>query len=337
MRMMLSDVCLRAEANSKGNGLDKHAFLTRKSTVFVLATLCCLLWGSAYPAIKNGYAMFGIAPTDVPAKMLFAGYRFLFAGIALLIFAVATGRRIFQPSAANWRDATILGLGQTSIQYVFFYVGLAYTTGVKGSIMNATSTFFSVLLAHFIYHDDRLSPFRITGCLIGFVGVMVVNFSKDLLDFHFTLMGEGFVVISAFMLSAGGIFGKRISQRMDSVVLTGHQLTIGGAVLILAGYVTGGTLYMPSVSAAVLMAYMVALSSVAFAVWTILLKHNRVGMVAVFNFLIPVFGTVLSALFLDESIMEWKNALALVLVCGGIWLVTREEAPVRISARDVAK
>jgi len=47
----------------------------------------------------------------------------------------------------------------------------------------------------------------------------------------------------------------------------------------------------------------------------------------VFNFMVPVFGTLLSALFLNESFLEWKNGLALLLVCGGIWLVTRDEAP----------
>ena len=60
------------------------------------------------------------------------------------------------------------------------------------------------------------------------------------------------------------------------------------------------------------------LSSVAFALWTILLKYNRVGPIAVFNFLIPVFGAVLSAVFLDETILEWKNVAALPLVGSGI-------------------
>jgi drug/metabolite transporter (DMT)-like permease len=66
------------------------------------------------------------------------------------------------------------------------------------------------------------------------------------------------------------------------------------------------------------------LSSVAFALWTILLKYNRVGMVTIFTFLIPIFGAILSAIFLGESILEWKNLLALGLVCSGIWLVNRE-------------
>ena len=290
----------------------------------LLASLSCLLWGSAYPAIKTGYAMFAIASDDIPAKMLFAGYRFLFAGLVLLVMALLTRRDLFVLDRTRLRQVTVLGLTQTSIQYVFFYIGLAYTTGVKGSIMNATGTFFSVLLAHFIYHNDRLSLKKILGCLVGFAGVMVVNFDPALLDFRFTLIGEGFVVIAAFILSAASIYGKKISQTMDSIVLTGYQLTIGGVALLVAGYLTGGVLSGFTPASTALLAYTVLLSSVAFGLWTILLKYNRVGMVSVFNFLIPVFGAVLSAIFLGESIFEWKNLFALLLVCSGIWWVSKE-------------
>ncbi len=207
---------------------------------------------------------------------------------------------------------------------MFFYIGLAYTTGVKGSIMNATGTFFSVLLAHFIYHNDRLSWNKALGCAVGFVGVMVVNFNASLLDFHFTLLGEGSVVMAAFILSAASIYGKKVSQDMDSVVLTGYQLAIGGVALTVGGALFGGSLSGFSWQASALLVYLVLLSSVAFALWTILLKYNRVGLVTIFNFLIPVFGAILSAIFLGESILEWKNVLALVLVCGGIFLVTKE-------------
>ena len=96
----------------------------------------------------------------------------------------------------------VLGLAQTTVQYVFFYVGLAHTTGVKGSIMNATGTFFSVLLAHWVYHNDRLSHAKLWGCVVGFAGVMVVNLGRGTLDMDFTLLGEGFVVIAAFVLAA---------------------------------------------------------------------------------------------------------------------------------------
>jgi len=303
------------------------SFFADRRVLFLTATFCCLLWGSAYPAIKGGYAMFHIAAGDVPSKLVFAGYRFAFAGLLLLVFAALTGRgAAMKLDARGWGQVTLLGLTQTLLQYIFFYVGLAYTTGVKGSIMNATGTFFSVLLAHVIYHNDRLSHAKVWGCVIGFAGVMVVNFTPDLLDFHFTLLGEGFVVIAAFVLSAASIYGKRVSQRMDSVVMTGYQLGIGGIALLVAGFAFGGTLTGFTVVSTLLLAYMVVLSSAAFTLWSLLLRVNRVSTVAAFNFLVPIFGAVLSAMFLDETILEWKNLIALVLVCGGIWLVTREPA-----------
>jgi len=303
--------------------LTPSPFFSDRKVVFLLASLCCLLWGSAFPAIKSGYAMLEIAAGDIPGKLLFAGYRFVFAGLLLLVMAAAMKRPVFALSSRNLRQVITVGLTQTSLQYLFFYVGLAYTTGVKGSILNATTTFFSVLLAHFIYQNDRLTINKTLGCLLGFVGVMAVNFDDSLLDMSFTLRGEGFVVIASFVLAAATIYGKRVSQTMDSVVLTGYQLTIGGVALTLAGYAFGGELNAFTLQSSLLMVYMVLLSSVAFALWTILLKYNRVGLVAIFNFLIPVFGALLSAIFLGEDILELKNLLALALVCSGIYLVTK--------------
>ena len=304
--------------------------LTHRRTVFLLATFCCLLWGSSYPAIKGGYALFGIAPNDIPDKLVFAGWRFALAGALLLVYAAFSGKRVGGWSGRQMGQFAVLGLTQTTLQYVFFYIGLAYTTGVKSSIMNATGTFFSVLLAHFIYRNDRLSYGKALGCAVGFIGVMVVNLGAGLgggggmpaLDF--TLLGEGFVVIAAAVLAAASIYGKRISQGIDPIVMTGWQLAIGGVALLVAGYALGGGLENFTLASSALLAYMVLLSSLAISIWSLLLKHNRVSMITAFNFMVPVFGALLSAAFLDESILEWRNAVALVLVCLGIWLVTKE-------------
>ena len=261
---------------------------------YACATLCCLLWGSSYPAIKSGYELFQIATDDIPSKVVFAGYRFLFAGALLLLFALAQRKPIGRLTPTQFGQLTILGLTQTSLQYTFFYIGLAYTTGVNGSIMNATGTFFSVLLAHFIYHNDKLSYNKTLGCVLGF--------------------------------SAATLYGKRISQTVDPTVMTGWQLGIGGAALVAGGYATGGTLEVHSMKAVAVLGYLTLLSSVAFALWSALLKVNRVSMIAPFNFVIPVAGTVLSAIFLGENILDIKYAIALVLVCSGIWWVNKRRA-----------
>ncbi|HAT6801730.1 TPA: EamA family transporter [Citrobacter freundii] len=295
----------------------------RKNVVWLSAAFCCLLWGSAYPAIKSGYEIFQIAAGDIPSKIVFAGYRFLFAGLLLLLLAIAQRKPIGRLSSRQFGQLTLLGVTQTSLQYIFFYIGLAFTTGVKGSIMNATGTFFSVLLAHFIYQNDKLSYNKTLGCILGFTGVMVVNFNSGLLDFSFTLAGDGSIVMAAFILSAATLYGKRLSQTVDPTVMTGYQLGIGGLVLVIGGYVFGGTLAVHGLASVAILGYLTLLSSVAFALWSILLKYNRVGMIAPFNFLIPVSGAVLSATFLGENILEWKYAIALLLVCSGIWWVNK--------------
>ncbi|NQE63932.1 Permease of the drug/metabolite transporter (DMT) superfamily [Caulobacter sp. RHG1] len=296
---------------------------TDRRFVIGMAVLCCFLWGSAFPAIKGGYALLHVAKSDTAAQMLFAGWRFLAAGLILLVLA-AVGRKALIPPRDQIAKVVGLGVFQTTLQYVFFYVGLAHATGVKSSIMNATGAFFGVILAHFLYANDRLNRRKVLGCLLGFAGVVVVNLGGKGLDFDFTLLGEGFVVIAAFVLAAASIWGKTISQKMDPMVMTGWQLGIGGLGLLAIGYVGGGALHGFDIRSLGLLAYMAALSAAAFALWSLLLKHNPVGLLAVFNFLIPVFGVLLSALFLHEPVLAWKNAAALVLVCGGIWLVTRK-------------
>ncbi len=289
----------------------------------LLATMCCMLWGSAFPAIKMGYAMFGIGPTDLAGQMVFAGMRFVAAGLLLLLAARVMGWRLWL-QGAQWRGVAVLGLTQTGLQYVFFYIGLANATGTKSSIMNATGTFFSVLLAHLVYHNDRLSGRRALGCLVGFVGVAAANYGPTLFQPDFSWAGEGAIVLAAFILAAASIYGKALSQSLNAVVMTGWQMLVGGTVLLLAGWLGGGRMEAFTPGSAALLFYMALLSALAFGTWSALLKYNPVGRVTIFNFLVPVFGVALSAIFLGENMLAWKNAVALVLVCSGIWLVTAE-------------
>lgn len=297
-----------------------------RRVVVAIALLCCLLWGSAVPAVKIGYGMLGILPADTPSLLLFAGLRFSLAGLLLLAYTAATGKPLV-PSRRRLGELALLGLILTAAQYLFYYVGLAHTTGTKVSIITSTSTFFSVLLAHWLYRNDKLTGRRILGCLVGFAGVVTVNLSAAGFDLRLTLLGEGFIIIAALMFSLGAIYGKRLSADMEPATMTGWQLLLGGLMLTVAGFTGGGHFTGFGWEASLLLVYLAALSAAAFALWSVLMKHNPVGAVAIFNCAIPIFGVLLSGLFLGESILEWKNLAALVLVSAGIWLVTGTKVP----------
>jgi drug/metabolite transporter (DMT)-like permease len=316
--------------------LHNEKIFTNKKFVASIATLCCLLWGSAYPAIKSGYILFNIGAYDVSSKIVFAGYRFTMAGLLVLIIAKLFGQNLFTFSKKSFLSLVMLGIIQTTLQYIFFYIGLANTTGVKGSIMNSMGTFFSVFLAHYIYKNDKLNLQKVSGCIVGFIGVMIVNFSADLLNFSFNFKGEGFVIISSLMFSLAAIYGKKLTQSMDVMVVTGYSLFIGGALLTILGMSFGGSVHNFTLSSSLLLSYMILLSSVAFTLWSLLLKYNKVGSVSVFIFLIPIFGVILSAIFLGENILEMKNVFALMLVCMGIWMVNKEKK-IKISTLVVTK
>lgn len=301
---------------------DKKIF-TGKKFVAIIATICCLLWGSAFPGVKIGYLLFNIEASDIPSKLVFAGYRFTAAGVILLAISVLYRKNVFKLSKKNIVNLFILGLIQTTLQYIFFYIGLANTTGVKSSIMNSTATFFSVILAHYIYKNDKLTRKKIIGCIIGFIGVIILNYSTDLFNFSFSLIGEGFVIIAAFMFSAASIYAKRITRNMDVMVVTGYSLFTGGIMLTLLGSLYGAKIYHFTIASSSLLIYLALLSATAFSLWNLLIKFNKVGSVSVYNFFTPIFGAILSSIFLGETILELKNIIALVFVCTGIWIVNK--------------
>ena len=306
--------------------MDKTKFFTNRINIIVIAIICTFLWGSAFPAIKVGYELFDIASNDVGTKLIFAGYRFFLAGVFILIIKLAMKESIFNLNLKDIKEITILGLGQTTLQYIFFYLGMTYTTGVRGSIINGTGTFFSIILAHFIYKNDRLNFNKVIGCVVGFLGVIIVNLgTSSVLEGGISFRGEGFIMLAAFMLSISSIYSKKISQNKDAYLLTAYQLSIGGLVLTIIGYVLGGGLRNFTFISTSLLIYMALLSSVAFALWSQLLKYNKVGVISVFNFLIPVFGTILSAIVLKENIFDIKILIALLLVCLGIYLVYKKK------------
>lgn len=303
---------------------NKKTFITKPVGIGLLACLCCLLWGSATPAIKIGYEWFGIGSNDVASRILFAGVRFVLAGVLTVIFGSMIARKTLIPQRSSWGMICKLGLVQTVFQYIFFYMGLAYTTGVKSAIINGSQTFIAILMACLLFRYEKLTMQKFMGCLIGFAGVVVINFDPSGLTGGFTLRGEGAILIAAIAYALSSALVKRYSQKESPVVLSGYQFAFGGIIMTICGWLMGGQLSGWCVKSVILLIYMALISSVAYSVWGILLKHNPVGKVAVYSFTNPIFSVLLSFVFLKESSsFGWELVVALVLVCGGIYLVNR--------------
>ena len=152
----------------------------------------------------------------------------------------------------------------------------------------------------------------------------------------FTLLGDGAVLLAALANGFSISLFKRYAEGEDTLTLCGYQFIVGGGLLLLTGLCFGGTLPHFTGQSLLLLGYMVLLSAVAQTIWSALTRYNPVGRVAVYGFLNPVFGVLLSALFLREGQQAFTpySLAALVLVCVGIFVVNRSDAPGRGAQAD---
>lgn len=295
----------------------QNKIFTNTIFVVVAALLCCALWGSATPFIKIGYQLI-LPDKNVASTILFAGIRFTFAGlITILIYSIAR-KKFLYPKKENLKRVATVSCFQTIIQYIFFYVGLANTTGVKGTIASGSNAFFAMLIASLIFKQEKLTFKKVFACIIGFAGIVLVNLNG--LDFNMNFMGDGFVLFSAIAYAFSSVLIKRYSKYEDPVVISGYQFVMGGIVMVLIGLGFGGVVAFESIKAVAVLAYLALLSAVAYALWGILLKYNPVSRITIFSFMIPVFGVVLSNLLLDEqsNVSVVNLLITLVLICVGI-------------------
>ena len=293
--------------------------------ITLVALLCCALWGSATPAIKIGYQLM-LPDKDVPSTILFAGIRFFFAGIlTVVIFSIAR-KKFLYPKVENLGRVGIVASIQTVLQYIFFYVGLANTSGVKGTILTGSSTFFAILIAALIFKQEKLNTKKIVACVLGLSGIIIINLNGLSLSMNF--LGDAFCVFSAISLAFSSTLIKRFSKYEDPVTISGYQFILGGAVMIIIGLAFGGKIDLSSAAGVGILVYLSLLSAVAYSLWGMLLKHNPVSRVTVFSFTTPVFGVLLTLLMialklLDETsnVSPLSLILALALVSGGILLL----------------
>ncbi|TGE33762.1 DMT family transporter [Desulfosporosinus sp. Sb-LF] len=296
-------------------------YLINKYWVIAIALFCAVLWGSAFPVLKVSYAELGIASDDRYAIIVLAGIRFFLASLIIFCLIVVGIRQSPKVKSQMLPHLFLLGLLQISLQYFFFYNGLAHTSGMKGAILSSAGTFFVVVLAHFVYVDDRLDWRKLFGLVAGFAGIIMINAgARFTLDFSWR--GEGFMILSGLVSAIGTIFAKRLSNVVHPFVLTAWQMLLGSLLLIAVGLpgLTPHAMVFTN-KALLLLFYSAFLSATAFSLWYAILKYNKAGEISVYKFMTPVSGAMLSALFIPGERLTLNMFMALALVALGVIIV----------------
>ncbi|WP_425441441.1 DMT family transporter [Salinibacillus kushneri] len=267
------------------------------------------------------YTEMQMAADDIIAKIVFAGMRFLLAGLIVLLFLVVMNPKSILVSRKQFLILIILGIVQTALQYFFFYNGLANVSGMQGAILSSSGTFLTVLLAHFYYKSDRLNWKKAIGLVAGFSGIIIANWGQEF-QLSFQWNGEGFMILSGFTSAIATIMAKELAVGIHPFAVTGWQLSLGSILMLLIGVpqLSEGAIVFTSFGWGLLI-YSAFLSAIAFALWYSLLKYNNAGIISMYKFIVPVAGTVLSSIFIPEEQLNMYILMAIAMVALGIIVV----------------
>lgn len=296
-------------------------FSSRYGVVFS-AIIATFLWGSAFPLIKLSYSDLHIEANEYSQQILFAGYRFFLAALLIFLFILITKRKLINLKKETTITLLKIGFFQTFFQYFLLYIGLSMSTGIQGSIIAGTTSFFQIILAHFMYNDDAVNWRKTIGLIIGFSGVVMVNLTKGDFQFNFGI-GELLLLVGMMAAAFGNILARNGAKNMDVSSLTGYQMLFGSFGLLLFGIITAG--FFPfhfDIRSAFMLFYLAFLSAAGFVLWNNIMKYNQVGKVSMYLFLIPVFGVILSSIILNEIIHIFV-LMGLAFVASGIVIVNR--------------
>lgn len=263
--------------------------------------VCAVLWGSAFPAIKSVFAHWEAQGVTVgfETRALFAGVRFMLAGIALLIMAKCPGRE-WRATPLRW--IWFMAATQTVGQYVCFYLGLSLSSGALSSLLVSSGSFWWVILSPRLLGTPDLTGRQWAILTIGALGVTLAVYSPGVTEGSPRL--GGLLILIASLFGALGLFGfHKVKPTMGSRAATGFSLFLGGVVLVglggpaiwagqlglFDGYVLAWTVWLAFVSAA------------AFSLWNHLSTIFPAPTLATYRFLIPLCGVVESLWLLDDE------------------------------------
>lgn len=277
--------------------------------------LAMFLWGSAIPMIKTTYEVFSVAGDDVGSKIYLAGIRFFMAGLMTYGYYLIFNREKLDFSKVNKAFIIKLALVQTTIQYLFYYIGLSNTLGVKASVIQASNAFIIVILARLLLEDELITRQKLLSLLVGTLGILVVNMGQGT-DFNLSLTGEGFILIATTFGALGTVLLRKYGGDQNSFIVISFQLLLGSIPLIVVGFLTAKTGLIMNLKGFMLLLYGAFVSATAFTLWSLVLKYQSAGEFGIYKLFIPIFGSILSVLILGER-FTIRLLLGLVLVLLG--------------------
>ena len=279
---------------------------TKHWTVFISLGL---IWSSSFLWVELAIRELGPI-TLVAFRVLFG---LLFGLVVIFIQGVK-----FPRTLKEWTPLLVLGLTNIAIPFFLISWGQVSIDSGVASILDATVPLFTILSAHFLLDDDKMTTPKVLGLLVGFAGVVVLR-SKDIGASSSSLLGQAAVIVACIFYAGSSIFARKMTENTPGILRSMGPLVSATVVTWLGAFLFESPIKIPSLPITwIALAWLGILGSGAAFIMLYYLIHEigptRTTMV---TYLFPLGGVTLGTIFLNET-LTWQIIVGAVLIIGSL-------------------
>lgn len=283
----------------------------------LVSLIVMALWGSLYPFVKLGYKAFNMDTSKISNILLFVGSRFTLCGIVISIIAFFKKDKIEGQKGKALGLILLIGLFSIILHYSLLYIGMRSTDSSKSALIKQLGSLLYVCFAFLFFKSEKFSGYKIVGAIVGFLGIIAINFSGGGISFS---TGDLLIVLASICIVTANIISKRVLANNSPFLVTGISQLAGGVVLIVVALIFNADLLSFNLKSILVFGYICTASTVSYLLWNYILRTSHLSNMFIIKFAEPLFACIFGAILLGENIFRLQYLFAFILISLGIVL-----------------
>src|SRR5215212_9973093 len=263
------------------------------------------IWSSAFMWIK--LAVQEVGPITLVAFRVLFGLLF---GVVIIFIQRVPLRRSFR----EWSPLLLLGITNVAIPFFLISWGEQSIDSAVAAILDATVPLFTILIAHYLLRDDKMTVPKVLGLLMGFAGVVILM-SKDIGASLGSVLGQLAVVLASVFYAGSAIYARKTTEDTPGILRSVGPLVSATVIMWLATFVWESPVKIPQLEITwIALVFLGTLGSgLAFVMLYYLIHEIGPTRTSMVTYLFPLGGVLLGVVFLNEE-LSWQLLVGAVLI-----------------------
>jgi drug/metabolite transporter (DMT)-like permease len=254
----------------------------------------------------------------------------LLFGIAVILVQRVSLPRTFKA----WLPLLVVGLTNIAIPFFLISWGELSIDSAVASILDATVPLFTILIAHFLLHDDKITLPKAIGLIVGFAGIVVLM-SKDIGASPSSLLGQVAVIVASIFYAISAIYIRKTTEDTPGIVRSAGPLVSATATMWLGALIWESPLQIPQLGITwIALLFMGVLGSgLAFVMAFYLIHEIGPTRTTMVTYLFPLGGVILGVTFLHEQ-LSWHVIAGAIIIISSLVIANWEPKKQRLKAEQ---